>query len=315
MAEPGSLEDLRSRAPFDAEAQTALGLALLNVPGGAANAGEGFAAIAGAARRGEGQALALMATFAAGGVNQEASWDEALRYLHASAEAGWAAALREVAFLGGARREHDLAWWFSPPAPKVVKQSPRIGVIEGFLPPHACDYFIARGEGQVQPAAIYDVEQRGARMSKERTNSDYPFGLFQADTSVCLLQARIEAATGVPLDQFEAMTLMHYGPGQEFTPHYDFMQVDQPGMAADLQRRGQRVLTFLVYLNDNYEGGETEFPRADFVFKGKRGDALMFANVDARGAPDVNALHAGRPPKSGEKWIISQWVRNRPQGW
>jgi hypothetical protein len=26
----------------------------------------------------------------------------------------------------------------------------------------------------------------------------------------------------------------------------------------------------------------------------------------------VRTLHAGRPPRAGEKWIVSQFVRNRP---
>ena len=38
-------------------------------------------------------------------------------------------------------------------------------------------------------------------------------------------------------------------PGQEYRPHFDAI-----GNADN-----QRVLTFLVYLNDDYEGGETDF--------------------------------------------------------
>jgi prolyl 4-hydroxylase len=67
-----------------------------------------------------------------------------------------------------------------------------------------------------------------------------------------------------------------------------------------------------VYLNDDYEGGETEFPRIGLRFRGKRGDALMFDNVRPSGALDYDTLHAGLPPTRGEKWLFSQWVRSRP---
>jgi hypothetical protein len=40
----------------------------------------------------------------------------------------------------------------------------------------------------------------------------------------------------------------------------------------------------------------------------------LFNNVDADGAPDHDTVHAGTPPTSGEKWVLSQWVRTRPIG-
>jgi hypothetical protein len=71
-------------------------------------------------------------------------------------------------------------------------------------------------------------------------------------------------------------------------------------------------MTFLTYLNDDYEGGETDFPRIGYRYKGRRGDALYFVNVDGAGAPDYRTVHAGLPPASGTKWLLSQWVRSRP---
>ena len=42
-------------------------------------------------------------------------------------------------------------------------------------------------------------------------------------------------------------------------------------------------------------------------------DALLFLNVDARGQPHPQSLHAGLPPTRGEKWVLSMWVRDRVQ--
>lgn len=305
----------------DLAAQTALALCLLK---GTRERGEGMALLKSAAERGSGEALSLMATFVAGGVIQEPDWNTALQYLAAAAEAGWTSARAELRLL--AADESELNWralakraqvrrWLSSPRPRIVVESPRIGVIEQFLWPEACAWFISLGADKLKPAAIYDIDAFGSRLSTERTNSDYPFDLFNARVSTCLLQARIEAALGAQVENFEAMALMHYAPGEEFIPHHDYLDPDKPGLAEDIRQRGQRVLTFLVYLSDEYEGGETEFPMLDFSFRGKRGDALVFANVGAAGAPDPKTLHAGRPPISGEKWILSQWIRNRPQLW
>jgi hypothetical protein len=89
----------------------------------------------------------------------------------------------------------------------------------------------------------------------------------------------------------------------------DFLDPSEPGYLQDLRENGQRAATFLLYLNDDYEGGETEFPNLSWRYKGRKGDALLFWNVNASGAPDPRMLHAGRPPASGEKWIWSQWLR------
>lgn len=70
--------------------------------------------------------------------------------------------------------------------------------------------------------------------------------------------------------------------------------------------------TFLIYLNEEYEGGETAFPAIGLRYRGRAGDALFWANLDQQQLPDPLTLHAGLPPTSGEKWVFSQWIRERP---
>jgi prolyl 4-hydroxylase len=73
------------------------------------------------------------------------------------------------------------------------------------------------------------------------------------------------------------------------------------------------VATVLVYLSDGFEGGDTAFEQLSFRFRGEPGDAIVFRNVDAAGEPDRRTLHAGLAPSSGEKWVISKWIRDRAQ--
>jgi hypothetical protein len=84
-----------------------------------------------------------------------------------------------------------------------------------------------------------------------------------------------------------------------------------PNYASVIEKQGERVITFLVYLNDDYEGGETEFPRLGLRHRGARREGLLFANALRTGEPDKRMVHAGRPPTRGEKWIVSQFIRNR----
>ena len=43
------------------------------------------------------------------------------------------------------------------------------------------------------------------------------------------------------------------------------------------------------------------------------GEALVFDSVNATGEGDMNTLHAGLPPASGIKWLLSQWIREKAQ--
>lgn len=77
------------------------------------------------------------------------------------------------------------------------------------------------------------------------------------------------------------------------------------------ERRFRREYTVLVYLNTEYDGGDTDFPIARWRHRGGKGDALIWRNVTPTLELDRNTLHAGRPPTSGEKWVLSQWIRGR----
>jgi hypothetical protein len=147
-----------------------------------------------------------------------------------------------------------------------------------------------------------------------RTNREMSFTIFNADVVVSLIRDRIAAACGAPVTHFEIAKLLHYSAGEQFALHADFIEPKTPELARDVATRGQRAATFLIYLNEGYEGGATQFPRLDWQYRGGRGDALLFSNVDAGGAPDYDTVHAGMPPTSGEKWVLSQWIRTRPVG-
>ena len=47
------------------------------------------------------------------------------------------------------------------------------------------------------------------------------------------------------------------------------------------------------------------------LHKGKAGEALYLVNADPRGKGDPRTRHAGLPTRSGNKWILSQYCRDR----
>jgi hypothetical protein len=98
--------------------------------------------------------------------------------------------------------------------------------------------------------------------------------------------------------------------GEEITPHFDFIDAQATDYEQQIREKGQRMVTFLLYLNDEYAGGETTFPKLDIIHRGTRGDGLFFINAFPDGAADRRMLHTGSPPTAGEKWIVTQFVCN-----
>lgn len=303
----------------DSRALTSLGKRLLVGEGVPPAPQDAVGLLREAALRGDAEAAAQLAVCAAWGVAQTRNVNEALDHLEYAARLGWLPAQRELQLLAresgnnwsALRRQTDIATWTTSPAARVVSERPRIAVIERFMSAAECDWLIQRGRPGLSRAMVYQGSSK-PRTADTRTNSEVSFTIFNADVMLSLIRDRMSSATRAPTAFFEIAKLLHYEPGQQFALHADFLQLNTPELVQEVQVRGQRAATFLVYLNVDYESGETDFPRIGWRFKGGCGDALLFSNVDAAGAPDYDTVHAGLPPTRGEKWLLSQWIRTRP---
>jgi prolyl 4-hydroxylase len=264
-----------------------------------------------AAARGEPEAVAFSAVLAALGAGEPADWTVAVERLRRAAALGSDFARRQLAVLEPEGAPFDLGAWLQPAERERRLRTPRINTVAGLVSPRVCQWLIGRATGRLSRAAVFDVASGQARVEDARSNSAFEFELADLDVVLLLVRARIAATVGTVTGALETTQILHYAPGQAFGPHFDFLDPSASGFASEIERRGQRVATALVYLNDDYVGGETEFPRAGLRFKGRAGEALMFANVDVDGRPDELSLHAGCPTVSGEKWVLSQWIRDR----
>jgi hypothetical protein len=314
---------LRERARAgDVAALTRLGKRLLAGDGVPASPQDAVACLDEAARRGGAEATALTARFAAFGVLRPRDMQTALDALLRAAELGDEPSRHELRLLAGndgsdfaaLRLAIDVAAWSRAPAARSVSESPRICVVERFATSAECDWLIERGRHGMRRAQVYRRDAPGHVQAESRTNAESDFTIWNADIVLALIRDRIARSLDSDTRYFEVTKLLRYEPGQQFSLHADFQEPETPALARELALRGQRVMTFLVYLNDDYQGGETEFPRVGLRYRGRQGDALWFVNADAAGAPDHRTIHAGLPPVSGTKWLLSQWVRSRPIG-
>jgi len=196
-------------------------------------------------------------------------------------------------------------------AAETLLDAPRIVRSPGFMPAALCDYLAAQAAPLLRPAQIFDAASGQTRPDPYRQSmtAALPDGVM--DLVLWAIKLRMAALAGGTFDQGEPLAVLLYRPGEQYRPHVDYLTEDGHAASTDLARRGQRIATSLVRLNQDFTDGDTVFPRLDIRWTGVRGDALGFANTDAAGQGDPMTLHAGEPVSSGMKILASLWLRQR----
>ncbi|CAB9519489.1 Probable prolyl 4-hydroxylase [Seminavis robusta] len=108
----------------------------------------------------------------------------------------------------------------------------------------------------------------------------------------------------------ESLQVVRYQPGEEYTAHHDFVYP-----SARHRYQPTRYATLLLYLNDDFTGGQTNFPRAvnpskhdGITITPKAGKAVLFYNMLPDGNVDDLSQHQSLPVENGEKWLANLWV-------
>ena len=123
------------------------------------------------------------------------------------------------------------------------------------------------------------------------------------------LKSIVATKSSHPIENQEVIHIVKYEVGGEYKTHHDFFPPSEEYSSTAMKQGGQRVITCLFYLNDDFEGGETEFPTKKIKVTPKTGRLLMWSNIHPSGQLDYESLHAGLPVISGTKWIAVVWVR------
>lgn len=178
---------------------------------------------------------------------------------------------------------------------RVEHHSPRAFSIEGFLGPAECAALIDVAEGHGFDAAAVRTTS-GPQMMKNVRNNDRV--IVDAPQWVSVLWRRLSSISLPVLDGEEpaglpaGLRFYRYGAGQRFKMHKD-----GPWTEAGLTSK----LTFLIYLNEGFEGGATGF--RDFEVRPAEGAALLFIH---------DTWHEGEPVLSGTKYVLRSDVLYRP---
>jgi predicted 2-oxoglutarate/Fe(II)-dependent dioxygenase YbiX len=171
-------------------------------------------------------------------------------------------------------------------------------VVRGLVTPKERQHIMHKAEKKL---AVSTVAEN--RIIDKKVRDSETAWLDANDPVVKRVMEKCVSLTDRPLTNCEHLQVLRYKPGGHYKPHQDTFS-DTKG--------NKRMYTIILALNDDYEGGETEFPNLKKKYKLEAGDALFFHTLDNYELMTSKALHGGSPVKSGEKWVCNLWVHKYP---
>lgn len=180
---------------------------------------------------------------------------------------------------------------------KKLLDGENVFVIEGFLSEPECDDLIVRSEAMgFEAASVGDVIIPTMRNNARVILDDPALAEALWSRAKPLLPERIDGWEAVGLN--ERFRFYRYDTAEAFAPHYDGSIGRGDGE--------ESKLTFMVYLNEGCEGGQTTFYHPDgrprFDVRPRTGQALIFVHLQ---------LHEGAPVTSGRKYALRTDVMYR----
>jgi prolyl 4-hydroxylase len=185
---------------------------------------------------------------------------------------------------------------------------PRVVVLGGLLSDEECDALIAAARPRMARSLTVQTQTGGEELNPDRTSNGMFFNRGESEL-ITRIEARIARLLNWPVDHGEGIQVLHYHPGAEYKPHYDYFDPAEPGTPTILKRGGQRLATLVMYLSEPARGGGTTFPDAGLEVAPQRGNAVFFSYD--RPLPTTRTLHGGAPVIEGEKWVATKWLRER----
>jgi hypothetical protein len=177
-----------------------------------------------------------------------------------------------------------------------------VRVYDADLPPALCERMVQSFQGLQR---FHNPNGRGIRAGLEGSAwtevnvtklSDASFiTFFRTRIDAALERYNADVGLRIPVPataKTSDLVLKRYRPGagEAFQLHFD-----------SIGELANRYLVLLWYLNDVTEGGETAFPQLDVAVAPRAGRLLVFP-------PYWMYQHEGRPPISGDKFIVSTYL-------
>lgn len=178
-------------------------------------------------------------------------------------------------------------------------------IINNLISLEKCRDIINHSRDKLMDSQVVGGIYKNIRNSKQHWISKY-------DPLVKPIFEQVSRMFQIPIENAEDLQVVRYLPDQYYNEHHDACCDMNDKCNEFVRKGGQRKLTVLIYLNNEFTEGNTYFKNLNLKLKPSPGSAIVFFPL-AKNSSKCHplSLHAGLPVKSGEKWIANIWFRER----
>ena len=180
---------------------------------------------------------------------------------------------------------------------RITDYKKNVRLIPDFLSSSECEDLIDYAENNFQPSMV-----DGRVVSPIRTSSTVMLHDNDLTKSLHIKDRIAKLVGGIDIGKIEFLQCVRYNSGEHYGAHMDtdVKNINSPS----------RIKTGLIYLNDDFSGGATQFPELDLKIDPRKGALLLFDLVDSEGKPDRLSIHKGNPVDQGTKYALNVWIRD-----
>jgi predicted 2-oxoglutarate/Fe(II)-dependent dioxygenase YbiX len=175
-----------------------------------------------------------------------------------------------------------------------------VTVIPNCIPNELIQYFLSLRTEDTSPATIGYSDNQKPNLDYRVTNwiNLPPETIQNTEQSIeNLYNNRLIHIYRQAIKHIEPPQFLYYNEGGKYNLHND----SEDFVNGKLKRVCERDVTLLIYLNDDYEGGELEFPDWSCKFKPKAGTLIAFPSY-------IEFSHKVHPVTSGKRYNLVSWI-------
>lgn len=190
---------------------------------------------------------------------------------------------------------------------KIVNKEPNVSYFHKIFSDEECDRVLNVCNNNFIRSLGYNHEMKKSNETDWRTSSSFEDKnndlKFHTEKIYNLIRDKFWYIQNFNFGCLERPQVLKYDVGQEYKTHHDYFNYPNKFVSDN-----DRIATVIVYLNDDFEGGETFFPHLNVRVKPIKGSAIFFEYKYIRELNEMT-LHAGLPVTSGTKYIATTWIR------
>ena len=187
---------------------------------------------------------------------------------------------------------------------------PRISVFDNVLSDEFCDRIIQKHTlaGMNENSGGQSRQESYAQVTEMVEKRGISLGVDPYDYDI--LATAIVTYAEIPYSHIEAIDVYNYPVGNYLDLHHDYPY--DPRQINYYKFGGDRVGTGIFYFNDDFDGGETYFPKLGVRIFPKKGSFLYFEQCYDE-ETNWSTIHESTLITKGCKWIASCFFSDQPR--